>query len=1025
MSAEPFYVDSSQYRLAYLYASPLIDTTGMELPLLDTQQEISILKNCMKEANRLIHFKVDVATPQNLRTIATLGAVMIQYSGHGIPGILAFENGRGEVHRLDADSLKTLFSAGGVQTKIVFVSACHSEAAGRKFVEAGVPHVIAVNNRVSDSSSRIFAQNLYFSLFRGKTVQESFEIASNMVMVTEGGKPTDQKKFLLLPEDGAHDTIIFENALHGHYVDETNSLAPNGCDPTPKYFIGRKRLMQQVFFCLGVSNNRCVTIRGDRGIGKTAIACRSCEYMNERRLFDVIYFVPLRRRGASPDDDANALATVLASCMGSAGEGVGCIEGLIQALTGGRRELKDIRNPGCTNRNNGLGTRRHGDSRREDRSDDGKCKRVLFVIDGADDFVSSSVTPAPTTSAATAPDDIDRAPTEDAASVTMTSDEAGSRRYGLITLLAEVLRRTENVKFLITSSNRLAGGNMVWQLNEPEKVISVAGLSNRHSAELLVKLAPRGLLPSEMNSDNPAVALDTLAARPVVQALGGHPRALAMFASFLSDRVLDDSPEMNDMAKEVLKKAQEWREEFDPDSAQLLLPSNSTHKDDCGRFESVPAIPVAVPVSATAVMRRDHPGYPTVSATTASTVSTTPTKAARAITDCGVRHRDTSDIQTANSRSRKPTRAASSASPSLHHPRVASHSPLIAPSLLHSSVSSSALNIDSSAGRVSGRNGNAVGNLEHSHSQPNLRTASPWERESAQFSQTVFASNSRSSRSDVYLEEARSVAREVISDPVCAEVWARVSAVNNGCSPPLTSVRWTSLISALSESLEAETRVTINGGAPQSGDEDNLVSVTLSRRLTREEAKFLGVRMQLSGARVVSGKGRQHGRQAAVDYMIDRERFIVFCEEWWSALLNSLRILNAEFSCKDPIIIHGFLSRQRSEERLLETNERGVFLFRFSESRKGYLVVSFTDYATDSTGQSSRVRDGSDGRAVALRAHHCLVNVEPSGLSMYFEDGECKYDSLEELVMKCTGLRTLYPDIPKDEAFNAISRFRT
>lgn len=275
MSMESLYIDSSQYRLAYLYASPLIDSTGAELPLLDTQQEVAILRECLRDAKRRIYFKVDVATPQNLRTIATLGAVMIHYSGHGFPGILAFENGRGEVHRLDAESLKTLFAAGGVQTKIVFVSACHSEAAGRKFVEAGVPHVIALNNRVSDSSSRIFAQNLYFSLFRGKkTVREAFEIASNMVMVSEGAKPTDQKKFLLLPEDSPHDVIIFENAPKGRYIDETEPLAPNGCDKPPKYFVGRKKLMQQVFFCLGVSNNRCVTIRGDRGIGKTALASR-------------------------------------------------------------------------------------------------------------------------------------------------------------------------------------------------------------------------------------------------------------------------------------------------------------------------------------------------------------------------------------------------------------------------------------------------------------------------------------------------------------------------------------------------------------------------------------------------------------------------------------------------------------------------------------------------------------------------------------------------------------------------------
>ena len=52
--------------------------------------------------------------------------------------ILALENGRGEVHRLEVESLRSLFSAVSVQTKVVFISACHSEMAGRKFTEAGV-----------------------------------------------------------------------------------------------------------------------------------------------------------------------------------------------------------------------------------------------------------------------------------------------------------------------------------------------------------------------------------------------------------------------------------------------------------------------------------------------------------------------------------------------------------------------------------------------------------------------------------------------------------------------------------------------------------------------------------------------------------------------------------------------------------------------------------------------------------------------------------------------------------------------
>ena len=42
------------------------------------------------------------------------------------------------------NKLKNLFQAGGVSTELVFISSCSSELSGNAFVEAGVPHVVAV-----------------------------------------------------------------------------------------------------------------------------------------------------------------------------------------------------------------------------------------------------------------------------------------------------------------------------------------------------------------------------------------------------------------------------------------------------------------------------------------------------------------------------------------------------------------------------------------------------------------------------------------------------------------------------------------------------------------------------------------------------------------------------------------------------------------------------------------------------------------------------------------------------------------
>lgn len=50
---------------------------------------------------------------------------------------------------MQVEPLKNLFQAGGVRTELVFISSCSSEMSGKAFVEAGVPHVVAVKREES------------------------------------------------------------------------------------------------------------------------------------------------------------------------------------------------------------------------------------------------------------------------------------------------------------------------------------------------------------------------------------------------------------------------------------------------------------------------------------------------------------------------------------------------------------------------------------------------------------------------------------------------------------------------------------------------------------------------------------------------------------------------------------------------------------------------------------------------------------------------------------------------------------
>ena len=106
-----------------------------------------------------------------------------------LPGQVTFENKKGEMHLIGVEELKKLFvagnAAGGPSTKLVFVSACHSESVGSAFAEAGVPHVVAVSSKeeMLDLASQEFAQAFYTALFAGKTVKAAFEIGQAAVKV--------------------------------------------------------------------------------------------------------------------------------------------------------------------------------------------------------------------------------------------------------------------------------------------------------------------------------------------------------------------------------------------------------------------------------------------------------------------------------------------------------------------------------------------------------------------------------------------------------------------------------------------------------------------------------------------------------------------------------------------------------------------------------------------------------------------------------------------------------------------------
>ena len=78
------------------------------------------------------------------------------------------------------------------------------------------------------------------------------------------------------------------------------------------------------------------------------------------------------------------------------------------------------------------------------------------------------------------------------------------------------------------------------------------------------------------------------------------------------------------------------------------------------------------------------------------------------------------------------------------------------------------------------------------------------------------------------------------------------------------------------------------------------------------------------------------------DVVLSLKEFRKFSKYWLSQVLATLSRMRKDWSIFNPVRVHGFVSRSEAHRQLLGTGLPGVFLLRFSESRHGRLVLSFT-----------------------------------------------------------------------------------
>ena len=92
----------------------------------------------------------------------------------------------------------------------------------------------------------------------------------------------------------------------------------------------------------------------------------------------------------------------------------------------------------------------------------------------------------------------------------------------------------------------------------------------------------------------------------------------------------------------------------------------------------------------------------------------------------------------------------------------------------------------------------------------------------------------------------------------------------------------------------------------------------------------------------VQGEDELYQHKHDVEDTICLKTFVKFCQSWWEPVMTTLSRILEEWASDNPVKVHGFIGRLEAECKLLEINQAGVFLLRFSESHPGSLILTFT-----------------------------------------------------------------------------------
>ncbi len=288
---------STAHDIGYLYAEPLVSRADsgqvVAVPKLDTEGEAKTFVATLHASGKASTVCMVPATVKSLREVISEGCRVLHYTGHGSKSSLAFEDGCGGTHKLDAITLGRLITAGdgSCAVDLVVIMACHSEGPALAFREAGVPNIIAVRNstEVNDAAAKDFMKQFYHDLLLGRPVQAAFHAAQTLILASSDAQvrnaAREADKFRLWMAKGRNHSRGTLKLPPGKPILRSPARPPENISAPPSPFVGRNTAVYEVvrhFLSGKHAKVRVLALVGPKGCGKTAVAMAAMEYILPR-----------------------------------------------------------------------------------------------------------------------------------------------------------------------------------------------------------------------------------------------------------------------------------------------------------------------------------------------------------------------------------------------------------------------------------------------------------------------------------------------------------------------------------------------------------------------------------------------------------------------------------------------------------------------------------------------------------------------------------------------------------------------